>query len=535
MTSIFDLSNDINELPKINQGIINYRYRQISAIKGITDASFAQGLQRYKWSVPRNEWWVPVRSHFRFRGRLYRTKVGAGNYTPLTVADGIAPAMGFMASLYQSGRIKLNQNDISKIDDYFSQIDALETRKAKSKSWLDGIGATLNFWNADFTKRMNDVSDDGFTNEKNEIPLTVTYDDSYQYGLPSDITIALTAVGNIFTFASATSAIPDIGQYFNIGDTMIIDRAGTPETYTIATLTSPIAGTFTAIAANLAAQAYESFTTTATSFNAKSRRLVGFEIIWTPPFGLFKIDHALPLGEYEIVLSPQTSTNYKLRAIESLVAKTPVTHYDLEIDSMFFYAATMTAGNISDGQYLIDLDETVCNPKSATSTSSNNTYEVSPSTYAITVAFQDDRAGSATNRPISLFKLENDAELSLRRLQVNYAGEDKPIPTGDPEFVGTGTDHRDWLNQRYVDTMLYNGRYFDTGSAESLSDWYKRGAYYFFPWPKDGSDTSTTVTVRYGFNAAVANSNMLLFNHLKKVAIVTISGSQVVKVELHDR
>ena len=84
-------------------------------------------------------------------------------------------------------------------------------------------------------------------------------------------------------------------------------------------------------------------------------------MIWQPTLGIFKIDHAMPLGKYEFEMSPYSDPTYKIRAIESLVAKTPRSgttenDYDFKVNDLFFYAATMNAPTLSDGQYLIDRD-----------------------------------------------------------------------------------------------------------------------------------------------------------------------------------
>ena len=67
----------------------------------------------------------------------------------------------------------------------------------------------------------------------------------------------------------------------------------------------------------------------------------------------------------------------------------------------------------------------------------------------------------------------------------------KPSPEADQIF-SAGTDD---TVQRYVETLINN----DSGSVESLADWQKRGACYYFNRVRDGTDNSTRVTINNEF------------------------------------
>jgi len=102
----------------------------------------------------------------------------------------------------------------------------------------------------------------------------------------------------------------------------------------------------------------------------------------------------------------------------------------------------------------------------------------------------------------------------------------------DPEFKA-GVDY---TTQRYVDSQIYSGAMFDTGGGESLSEWHKRGAYYYFAWPRDGTDRSTRVTVHNQFQGTTDTTHMrmLLFSHSKQVCRIQVQDGRVVSVELQD-
>ena len=112
------------------------------------------------------------------------------------------------------------------------------------------------------------------------------------------------------------------------------------------------------------------------------------------------------------------------------------------------------------------------------------------------------------------------------------SGGQKPSPDSDPNF-SPGTDY---TVQRYVETLFNNGAYYDSGSAESLADWQKRGAYYYFNWVRDGTDNSTRVTINNEFVSTgdLASTKVLLFDHSKQYIRVTIQNGNVTSVQIED-
>ena len=190
-----------------------------------------------------------------------------------------------------------------------------------------------------------------------------------------------------------------------------------------------------------------------------------------------------------------------------------------------------------DKTYFLDLDETHGDSEDFTvSNAQQKTFSVSENTYAITIAFQSSATGSDTRFPPSKFIAGNNYERSINRLQVEYADQTKPNPQADPEFF-RGTNNNDFLEQRYVDTYLYNGLYFDDAGPESKEEWLVRGPYYYLPFPKDASSKDTRVVVRYGFDDAVPADGVkvLLFSHSKKMATIKIMNGKVESVNLVDR
>lgn len=77
--------------------------------------------------------------------------------------------------------------------------------------------------------------------------------------------------------------------------------------------------------------------------------------------------------------------------------------------------------------------------------------------------------------------------------------------------------------------MLYSGAYFDCGGPESQLDWERRGMYFYFSWPRDGDDKSTRVNLNYQLAADIGNDGrVLLFDHHKKIVIITLQDGRVI-------
>ena len=65
--------------------------------------------------------------------------------------------------------------------------------------------------------------------------------------------------------------------------------------------------------------------------------------------------------------------------------------------------------------------------------------------------------------PVVQFQSSNhiatDSETKLNRFFLSYAGSNLPSPDADPEFTAT----KDYTVQRYVETQIYSGTYYNSG------------------------------------------------------------------------
>lgn len=530
MESLFSLKQDSSQLMDANQGISRMTYDQETPTRDVTTTNFPNGAIHIRWQVSGQKWWVPSRSYLRLRCKL--SKVGGAQ---LTKADGIAPNMGLGSSLFQGAEFRINDKPVSKIGNFMPQIDALETRLHKSRAWLGGVGNSTNFWDNDISARISDVASDGIVASKTDELSLVT---RVLLGFDPTTTVAYTDATQLLTFATGT--IPDVRVLFPPGSQIRFTAAlgGAPAGSVFVVQSAPSATTLT-ITYNLIggdiAAATRNFSKVVPG--VVGRAVDEFEVIWTPPLSIFKVAHAMPCGKYELILTPQSASNYQSYAIESLTNKSYTTDYNFTVNSMIMYINTVEGPRADDMTYLLDLQETSCQSARITTTAFHQkTFDVLPSTTALTVAYQDLRAGSDTRVSSSKFKSYNVAidspeETKLSRFNINYAGSTLPSPDSEPTF----TARIDYTLQQYIDTQLYSGSIFDNGGSESLQEFRSRGAYYHYAIPKDGTDRSTSVAVNQQFTGAnVDNMMVLLFSHSRKVARIQIKDGNITDLQTMD-
>jgi len=440
-----------------------------------------------------------------------------------------------------------------------AQVDALDTRLSKSKGWLDSIGESTNWWSDSQSLRLAEVANDGTVvkDKVGVVPAEAVADD-VSIGYAAGTTVAYVTATGLVTFGAG----PNTDVAFRAGDFLVL-TGGTigdgAKDVKLEVLTVNADRTMTVravISTDIATNADVRFNRIRVTpvVTPPSRRANKFETIWQPPMSLFKVEHALPSGRYELILNPQSSATYMKRAIESVLGEASknsqlpgaagnAANIKIKVVSFYFYCATVEGPRADDMTYLLDLQQTRCQAEKIDSKSfGQKNFDVSPSTYAITAAYQDLRAGENTAISASKFRSYEEGatpsvqqELKLDRFFINYAGQNFPSPDADPDFRA-GTDY---TVQRYVESQIANGAYYDTGGAETIEEYHARGAYYNFSTPRDGTDRSTRVTVHQKFGggavvADVANLRLLLFDHSRQRASIRIQGGQVVDVQVED-
>jgi hypothetical protein len=558
MASIFDLPTEMKQLSSANDGIANLEYDQQPATRNVQGANFPNGSIHFRFETSGTKHWLPSRSYIRMRCKLTTPAD-----TPLQPELDVAWNMGVAANLFQSAEFRVNDKTVSRVSDFLPQVDALETRLTKSKSWLDSTGASTNFWTASHGVRLNDASgrgkimdccvlkvgadavgELGYTNDGNTAFLSYGNDNREIAILKNggtDLPTGVWQAGDIFqvvagNFGGVEYKVLVVGLDTANQTTLVVDRVGMPQ------VQSTGVGVEFAVALGFRRIRPENL----------ARQVQEVELIWQPQcLSIFKVGHALPAMRGELVLNPQTSSVYQKRAIQSLFGDKGSTDFKFEVVDMYLYTAMVEGPRVENLTYLLDLSQTRCqSEKIETASFGQKNLDISPSSHAITVAYQDTRAGTDTRASASVFKTyaadfkdtvdEDTQELGLTRMFIQYNGISKPSPDADPDYEaqtqngdGIATDY---TVQRYAETQIGSGCMFDSGGCETIHEFHQRGSYYYFPWPKDGSSRATRVAVHQGFKSStdVSNMRMLLFDHSKQVARISIQDSRVTSVELQD-
>jgi hypothetical protein len=550
MTSIFELKTNVQELSSSNQGTSQNLYEQHAPTRDIVGANFPNGAIHIRHEVAGQKWWLPSRSYMRTRFRLKNVPTAPDTRTTLEVRDDVAPAMGTMGNLFQSMEYRVNGKTVSRISDFVPQVDALETRLAKSRSWLSGIGGSTNFWDESFNVRQAKVTQDGLVGKEIISPGQVVVPLSQQGADPAN-TYAFTAATNTVTIGTGNAAQLNLRLWYEVGDfftftgfvapvVLDVGREGNRAVVTAIAndgLTMTITpGVFledhAASVANVAAKKIiETFDDNASS------RVEYYESIWQPPLSLMKVNHALPSGRYELILNPQTVSTFKKAAVESLASNlTPGVDFDFEIVDMYWMVATVDGPRFDNGTFLLDLENTRCQVDDVSNTGGlqQKNWDVSPSTYALTLAFQQSDT-TDTRYSASKFKMQDNEELKLTRMFVNYDGMNKPQPDADPEYKNP--EAKDYTIQRYSESHVGSGAWFDTGGAEDIDQWHGRGAYYYFPWSRDGTSRSTRVRANFQFTNYALGAGVgrvLIFDHSRAVARIVVEDGRVTDVQVED-
>lgn len=542
--SIFDLASSPSELPSFNQNMARMIYEQYPPLRSVQGSNFSNGVIDIRWEVSGTRWWIPSRSYLRIRARITK---GDGT-TPISLSDEIGPNMGLGANLFTSCEIQIAGKTVSRVSELMAQVDAMDKRLSKSKSWMDSAGK-LNWWQADQQDRRNHVSVDGRTKVRdNDVaPRILTrVEAGFDAATNTVAVVAATSVMNFLVQGGiAINIIEGPGKLY-VGDVIVF--SSTPVRYEITRLVTGLQAEVTAL--NLAtivddgAAANEAFTIE--RFQAKGEHRGAFETIWQPPLGIFKLPHALPAGQYRMLLNPKPASEFEISAIESLVTqgatKSSPADFRFIVDDLQFYISTVESARVDDKTYFMSLDEIRCQTDNVSTGDGlqQRFFDVSPSTYALSLAFQDQGVTTDTRRSASKFKIRETvtgakdtdttggADLYLSRMFLNYGGVNKPQPDADPSYVAP----QNRMSQLYATSNFYSGMYFDSGGPETEEEYRERGPYYYYAWPRDGTSESTRVTCNFQFTPkpVADQGRVLLFDLSHKVVMVTVKDGRVTDV-----
>ncbi len=440
---------------------------------------------------------------------------------PLMVND-LAPSLNCQDNLFDGCQLTIGGFSLGSRTKLAPQISACEKRIMKSAGWINGAGRSSQCFGIEFQERRNDICSDGVNidetlqNEQAQVP------------------------GTLELFAS--TAIVGVGTEFK--EDLSIGReyiTGGGQVFTVATITDDLNAT--SVETNVAEGPGALFFLNVDNSTAQSN---ANERLYQPPLGIFKQGKALPPARYELILRPKPDLVYKQSALQSTGFNKDIlsganagdlangtAEYLIE-DIVFFIAVVDNYERVADQMsYVLDLEETEVLPRQISGAAITENYTVSKSTFGLSVALQDKRAGRNTLYPPSIFKVQGDTQQQLTSLRLDYAGQSRPQPDAQPAFekIDAGTPlkgFKDYETYRYAETAVEDLAYYDTGGVLTKDDWRELGELYHFQFRKVGDDISTNVDVSVTYPAFQNGPhNLLLFHHFRRVIEMQIESGQV--------
>lgn len=571
--SIFDLKTSNTELSSSNQGLTNYRYQELQPLKNSTLNDFAGGEQTYRWTYGSNTWFIPNKSYMRIRAKL--------TITDPQNKKGIVPNMNMANCLFSSAQFKVADQMVSQLTDNYTQVSTLKSRMMNSGDWLNTYGTDTNMWNVHPEVRMsmlrkhnignnvNDLHTNGF-GDYYHMDWTQFYSQIDKTSLPNDLleishnnadkTITFkykdhNSIGSRVQFSNHIDTLFKKGDLFTI-TVPKVSNSGEKITLSLK-LISIKSATEASVNGNTDNQLIFSvldpvdlkdFTIDKTGqyLNSSAIRVLdiiryrksyyndiqSFELFWKPPLSIFDIKHAMPCAgtKYQLDLTPYPNDSWEKRAVKSLYGKAiHNTDYTIEIEDIKFYLLICQSNPIKDNfTFFLDLNEVSAQQVQITSSNEQKSLDIKESSYAVAIAFQDESAGNNTMYSPSFFKVRNNIELKLNRFYIRYAGQQKPMPDQEG-YIGSRIDS---FKNAYVRCLQYTGA--SRGdSVETYDEWKKRGAYFYYSFPKTASDRSTRCYIQTSFKDNVietARPKILVFDFYKKVVICEVNNGKISRI-----
>ena len=154
---------------------------------------------------------------------------------------------------------------------------------------------------------------------------------------------------------------------------------------------------------------------------------------------------------------------------------------------------------------------------------------VPSSTRALTLFIQDQSAGKDTSVPPTRFTNKyphfTDA-LNLKNYQIEYANMTKPTIRIESNYVGGIND----MYQRYVQTALESGSFFNMVGCESFAEWVERGPIFHESFNKSAENLSTRAHVVATYGPINSICRLFVVAHYSRTIKIIRQNGLVVSV-----
>jgi hypothetical protein len=335
---MFDLPTQVSELSGANSGMSNKRFVEVNCSRAVTNDTFANSLQEFKFNVSGTTWFIPKESFFRIRMAITRN-----DGSPIQLQDDIAPSYAVCDTLFRSLEFKMGGISVSRIGQYCPQIAALKKRQEYSTQWRNELGQSIGMYDTRFIERQNYIAVDGTSGR--EFNQSLSY---FNGVVPTGFVDEKSEMkAGTLELKSATSLLV-VGS-FRINDLVSFGTAPTNQIVEITYITTDTtaAQTYSIRAVNgpivpVNSGGNPGAMNTATFAIARLRtaepptaRIGDFEFMWQPCLSIFDSDKALPVGSYSFILQPENRAAIDKTVVQSAKGnKTAGTDYKVDISDI---------------------------------------------------------------------------------------------------------------------------------------------------------------------------------------------------------
>ena len=277
------------------------------------------------------------------------------------------------------------------------------------------------------------------------------------------------------------------------------------------------------------------------------------ELLWQPPSSLFHSHkQALPqAAEMEVTLHP--AVDYKRAAVETRGADSKVPaasvtavggDYKFTVTKMIFYMCE-TRNNVFDqDKFVLDLEEITAQQSVVENPNFQEmSFTVNRATKALTAAFVDKRQDTDTRTSRAIFKSYGKTQLlstgalrpvheDLQTIVFDYAGQQYPVNQlrfkYDPSGKLTDGMPTNQFTQRYLESLLFQGKMDDAAAVETFREWFDRGFYIHWQCDKPSRNENTRAIIKteFNINTDVSQMYLLLFEHHRNVVEITLNAAK---------
>jgi len=382
--------------------------------------------------------------------------------------------------------------------------------------------------------------------------------------------ISLSVAGVLEVQQNGGPALPALGTIFQRGDLVIVARAGgvfyhyywvdsiisatQMRVYQSAAHEAIAAANFNYIAGRLR------YSTKAVSVDGninQAKKKAKFDVCWKPScLSIFNYQGALPGGtKFELELQALAQEYIGLaietppgiqksgRVSASIIDK----DYQVLVKNLKFYICQVQGPVVGDEEYsyYINMNECRAHTRKLQSKSLVQTsLDVTPSSYALALAFQDNRAINRedTDKSVTKFHVagtnSDKEELAITRYSIRFAGLSVPQPDAE---LKEGDAHEFLCNQ-YIRNQMYTGQYFKQSGGESMEEWKERGIYFYHPFVRSAGNREVRAYVLTQFNdtnidqvqlsdEALDNLQLYLFEFYRAFALIKMRNGFVYNIQ----